>query len=60
MANSPIPDQSKEFKESGMKLITDPASDYLLSKSRLQRPECTADLWDPSTGPQEPSEQCDN
>ena len=59
MANSPIPDQSKQFKESGFRLITDPASDYLLSKSQEQKSECTVDLWDPATGPQEPSESCE-
>ena len=32
MSNSPIPDQSKEFKRSGMRLITDPSSDVLLNK----------------------------
>ena len=59
MANSPIPDQSKEFKESGVKLITDPASDYLLDKSQRQKTECNVDLWDPTTGPQEPSVECE-
>ena len=34
MANNPIPDQSKDFKRSGMRLITDPASDVLLKKSK--------------------------
>ncbi len=33
MANSPIPDQSDFFKQSGMVLITDPKSDYYLKKS---------------------------
>ena len=37
MANNPIPDQSKQFKESGMKLITDPASDHLLNKSKKKK-----------------------
>ena len=32
MANNPVPDQSKEFRESGRRLITDPASDRLLEK----------------------------
>ena len=32
MANHPIPDQGKDFKESGMTLITDPKSDYWLKK----------------------------
>lgn len=34
MANNPIPDQSEEFKQSGMKLITSPDSDKLLEKAR--------------------------
>ena len=54
------PDQSNEFVESGMRLITSPSSDRLLAKSRKKFDECTAELWDPSTGPQEPSEMCDN
>jgi hypothetical protein len=33
MANKPVPDQSDEFKKSGMVLITDPKSDYYLNKS---------------------------
>jgi hypothetical protein len=37
MANSPIPDQSKQFKESGVRLITDPASDTLLKKAREKK-----------------------
>ena len=32
MANSPIPDQSEEFRKSGMVLITDPRADYYLNK----------------------------
>ena len=32
MANSPIPDQSEEFRKSGMVLITDPRSDYYLKR----------------------------
>lgn len=36
MANSKI-DISDEFKKSGMTLISDPASDVLLKKSRLQK-----------------------
>ena len=34
MANQYVPDQSDKFKRSGMKLITDPASDALLDKAR--------------------------
>lgn len=37
MANSPIPDQSEEFKRSGMRLITDPASDYLLRRGKTTK-----------------------
>lgn len=32
MANNPVPDQGKEFIESGMTLITDPKSDKYLKK----------------------------
>ena len=32
MANSPIPDQSEDFRKSGMVLITDPRADYYLNK----------------------------
>lgn len=35
MAISPV-DKSEEFLKSGMKLITDPASDALLKKAKLQ------------------------
>jgi hypothetical protein len=38
MANSPV-DKSKDFIESGMTLITDPASDRLLRKLRYKIPE---------------------
>jgi len=37
MANQPVPDQSEEFKKSGMVLITDPKSDYYLKKSVEQK-----------------------
>lgn len=37
MANSPIPDQSEEFRKSGMVLITDPRSDYYLNKARKSK-----------------------
>ena len=59
MAISPT-DQSNEFVQSGMRLITSPSSDALLDKSKKQKPECSVDLWDPTTGPQEPSEDCAN
>lgn len=32
MANTYVPDQSDQFKRSGMKLITDPSSDALLKE----------------------------
>jgi len=54
-------DLSNDFVESGMRLITHPSSDALLKRSKEQRrEECSADLWDPTTGPQEPSEDCAN
>lgn len=59
MAISPT-DQSNEFVKSGMRLITSPSSDVLLDKSKKEKPECSVDLWDPTTGPQEPSEDCAN
>ena len=37
MAVKPVPDQSDEFKKSGMVLITDPKSDYYLNKSAEQK-----------------------
>jgi len=39
-SDNPV-DQSKDFKESGMKLITDPRSDaYLeMAKKRINKPE---------------------
>jgi len=37
MANTFIPDQSKQFKDSGVKLITDPASDALLKKAKAKK-----------------------
>ena len=33
MANTYIPDQSEDFKRSGVRLITDPASDVLMKKA---------------------------
>ena len=39
MANSPIPDQSKEFLNSGMRLITDPRSDKYLNMNSLDNKE---------------------
>ena len=37
MANTYVPDQSEDFKRSGVRLITDPASDALLSRSQENR-----------------------
>ena len=34
MANQYVPDQSDDFKKSGMRLITDPASDALLRRGK--------------------------
>ena len=34
MANTYVPDQSEQFKRSGMRLITDPASDVLLNRGK--------------------------
>ena len=34
MANTYVPDQSEQFKQSGMRLITDPASDVLLNRGK--------------------------
>ena len=34
MANTYVPDQSEQFKKSGMRLITDPASDVLLNRGK--------------------------
>tara|TARA_R110001592_G_scaffold351820_1_gene649212 strand:+ start:143 stop:298 length:156 start_codon:yes stop_codon:yes gene_type:complete len=42
MANTYLPDQSDDFKKSGMRLITDPSSDSLLSKAAEKR-EVTED-----------------
>jgi len=43
MANQFIPDQSEDFKKSGQKLITDPASDILLEQAREKENECELD-----------------
>lgn len=58
MANTYIPDQSENFKNSGMKLITDPSSDALLRQSQQKRTVIKSaikdtELWDPTTGPVE-------
>ena len=53
-------DLSNSFVKSGRRLITQLSSDALLNKSTEKKAECTVDLWDPTTGPQEPSEDCAN
>lgn len=50
MANSPIPDQSEEFRQSGMVLITDPRSDYYLNKARKSKNTPPADRLSRSCG----------
>jgi len=37
MANTYIPDQSDDFRNSGMRLITDPSSDSLLNRASTKR-----------------------
>ena len=37
MANTYVPDQSEDFKRSGVRLITDPASDVLIKKAAEKR-----------------------
>jgi len=37
MANTYVPDQSEDFKRSGVRLITDPASDALMKKAVEKR-----------------------
>ena len=39
MANTYVPDQSDDFKRSGVRLITDPASDALMKKAAEKRKE---------------------
>ena len=39
MANTYIPDQSEDFKRSGVRLITDPASDALDEESLREKRE---------------------
>jgi len=46
MANNPIPDQSRDFIESGMTLITDPRSDvYLRRVNKNSPPENRNSRW---------------
>ena len=57
MAYSPT-DQSNEFVESGMRLITSPSSDALMKKAKVKRDAVKSaiddtELWDPTTGPVE-------
>jgi len=37
MANTYLPDQSENFRNSGMRLITDPSSDVLLTRAKQNR-----------------------
>ena len=41
MANNPIPDQSKDFVQSGMVLITDPKADKYLNMAQKRRERST-------------------
>ena len=41
MANNPIPDQSKDFVQSGMVLITDPKADKYLNMAQKRRERLT-------------------
>jgi hypothetical protein len=50
MANSPVPDQSSEFQNSGMTLITDPKSDKYLDKVRRNRQDPEDQIETPSNG----------
>jgi hypothetical protein len=43
MANSPIPDQSKDFVKSGMVLITDPRSDKYLNMAQKRQNDSSKD-----------------
>ncbi len=53
-------DLGADFVKSGMRLITQPSSDSLLKKAASTKDECVVELWDPSTGPQEPSPECND
>jgi hypothetical protein len=50
MANSPVPDQSSEFQNSGMTLITDPKSDKYLDQVRRKRQDPEDQNESPSNG----------
>ena len=53
-------DLGKDFIKRGMRLVTQVSSDRLLKKVKEDKPECAVDLWDPTTGPQEPNPGCDD
>ena len=54
-------DLGKDFIKKGMRLITQTSSDALLKKAKQDTIDpCTTDLWDPSTGPQEPDPSCND
>lgn len=53
-------DLGNDFVKSGMRLITQQSSDRLLKKASSSQDECVVELWDPSTGPQEPSPDCND
>ena len=44
MANTYLPDQSESFKNSGMKLITDPSSDALITRASQNRKNAEANI----------------
>ncbi len=51
-------DLGSDFIASGMRLITQQSSDALLKKAKQTEDQCPLENWDPSLGPQEPSEDC--
>ena len=54
-------DLGQDFIKKGMRLITQQSADTLLKKAAKEKvAECTVDLWDPSTGPQEPAPECND
>ena len=54
-------DLGEDFIKKGMRLITQTSSDALLKKAKQDTIDpCTTDLWDPSTGPQEPDPSCND
>jgi hypothetical protein len=54
-------DLGQDFVKKGMRLITQQSADTLLKKAAKEKAaECSVDLWDPTTGPQEPSPDCND